>query len=240
MRRLLLLLLVLTAVGTGGRAGAEDAAKLLLPQAPLILFQDCPDCPQMVRLPSGLAMSRTHVTRAEFARFATETGFSQSGWGCVWQQPGIPQGDKHPVICVSWDDAQKFVAWLSKKAGHPYRLPTAEEMRYAALAGETTPYWWGQDIGRGRAACNGCSPGKPPQGTAPAGSFAANAFGVLDAVGNAWEWTASCHDQSCADRVLVGGSWANAPADLRAGHEIWNDPSIRSTTYGLRVVRDVE
>ena len=90
------------------------------------------------------------------------------------------------------------------------------------------------------AACNGCAPGKPPQGTVPVGSFQANPFGVLDAVGDAWQWTDSCHDQACSDRVLVGGSWANSPADMRAGYQIWNEPGIRSTTYGLRVVRDVQ
>jgi formylglycine-generating enzyme required for sulfatase activity len=240
MRRLTLALCVLIAAMAAQPAAGEDATRLILPQAPLILFQDCPDCPQMVRLPSGLAMSRTHVTKAEFSRFAAETGFSQSGWGCVWQQPGIDQTDRHPVVCVSWNDAQKFVAWLSTKAGHPYRLPKLPEMQYAALAGETTPYWWGQDVGRGRAACNGCGAGKVPKSTVPVGSFEANAFGILDAVGNAWQWTDACHGKSCADRVLVGGSWANSPADLRAGHQIWNDPNIRSTTYGIRVVRDVQ
>src|ERR1700722_13232641 len=81
----------------------------VLPRAPLVTFRDCPDCSEMVVLPTALAIGRTPVTRAQFARFAEETGFKQEGWGCSWTSPEYPQTDGDPVTCVSWADAQKYV-----------------------------------------------------------------------------------------------------------------------------------
>ena len=106
-----------------------------------------------------------HVTIANpFAigrREVTFTDWDQcvAGGGCNY--PANDHGfgrDTRPVIDVSWDDAQMFVRWLSQKTGKIYRLPSEAEWEYAARAGSTTAYWWGKDVGKGRANCADCSP----------------------------------------------------------------------------------
>jgi formylglycine-generating enzyme required for sulfatase activity len=234
--------ILLLAIGIAGlgpaRALAEDG--FVLPHAAWITFRDCPVCSEMVVLPSGLAIGRTPVTKAQFAAFARETGFRQAGWGCVWTDAEFKQGEDHPAVCVSWTDATAYAAWLARKTGKPYRLPTVEELRSAAMAGETGPYWWGQSIGANRANCNGCGSRWDNLGTAPVGSFKPNPYGVFDAVGNVWQWTSTCHAEGCGDRVLVGGAWSSSPAQLRVATVIWNEPDYRLNSYGFRVVRDAE
>jgi formylglycine-generating enzyme required for sulfatase activity len=210
----------------------------ILPKAHLVTFRDCPDCLEMVVLPSALSMSRSTVTRAQFSHFAKETGFSQVGWGCSWTTPEFRQSDDDPVTCVSWADAQKFAEWVTKKTGHAYRLPTLEELKYAAMAGETGFYWWGQSVGVNRANCKGCGSIWDNAGTSPVASFKPNSYGIFDPVGNVWQWTGSCTTEQCIDHFLFGGSWASVPADLKVDARIWNDRNYRLNTYGIRLVRD--
>ena len=96
-----------------------------------------------------------------------------SGWGRSQQ----------PVINVNWDDAQQYVAWLSKMTGKTYRLLTEAEYEYAARAGTTTAYPWGDDIGKDNANCNGCGSQWDNQQTAPVGRSPPNKFGLYDMVG---------------------------------------------------------
>jgi hypothetical protein len=96
------------------------------------------------------------------------------------------------LINVSWNDAQAYVAWLSKKTGKRYRLLTEPEYEYATRAGMQTAYPWGNDIGEGNANCDGCGSRWDFKQTAPVGSFAANAFGLYDMVGDVWAWTEDC------------------------------------------------
>jgi formylglycine-generating enzyme required for sulfatase activity len=219
-------------------APAMAQQKFVLPEAPRQTFSDCKDCPTMVVLPSGLAMSQTPVTKAQFTLFVKETNFTQQDWGCVWGDPEFPQAQNHPVVCVSWNDAAAFAAWLAGKSGKAYRLPTLDEMRYAAAGGESTPYWWGQDAGSNRANCRQCGSKWDGKGTAPVASFRANRYGIGDAVGNVWIWTSSCHDPACKERMLFGGAWSSPPSDLRASRAIWNETGLRFNTYGFRVVID--
>ena len=139
---------------------------------------------------------------------------SDSGWG----------RGRQPVINVTWDDAKRYVAWLSRMTGKPYRLLTEAEWEYAARAGTQTAYSWGDEIGKGNANCDGCGSQWDNKQTAPVGSFAANAFGLYDMHGNVWEWVEDCfHDNyegapddgsawtadgDCNSRVLRGGSWS--------------------------------
>ena len=103
-------------------------------------------------------------------------------------------GDRAPVTWVSQRDAQGFIRWLNKKEGtRTYRLPTEAEWEYAARAGTTTRYSWGNAIGRNRANCNGCGSQWDNKRPAPVGSFAANPFGLYDMHGNVKEWVEDCY-----------------------------------------------
>jgi formylglycine-generating enzyme required for sulfatase activity len=139
---------------------------------------------------------------------------------------------RRPMVNVSWDDAQAYVVWLSKMTGQSYRLVTEAEWEYAARAGTTTAYYWGDEIGKNNADCDGCGSQWDNKETAPVGSFAPNKFGLYDMAGNAWEWVDDCwHDDyrgapvdgsawepnDCADyHVVRGGSWYSPPELLRS------------------------
>ena len=135
------------------------------------------------------------------------------------------------MIDVSWEDAVAYAEWLSVQTGERYRLPSEAEWEYAARAGSTTKYGWGNDIGHNRANCGGCGSQWDDEKTAPVGSFNPNAFGLHDMHGNLWEWVQDCWNGSyqgapadgsawtsgdCERRVLRGGSWYNRPGNLRA------------------------
>jgi formylglycine-generating enzyme required for sulfatase activity len=169
----------------------------------------------------SFAIAKFNVTRRQFSIFAKETGFI--GKGCKifnghnwivnsdadWQNPGFRQTDQDPVICISWDDTQKFIAWLNSKVSSgskSYRLPTEEEWEYAARAGTTTPTYWGsdrtlqceyenaRDLSKEKAGLDGphvnCDVGYLR--TAPVGSFQPNPWGFFDMLGNAYQWVSDC------------------------------------------------
>lgn len=127
-----------------------------------------------------------------------------------WRNPGFKQGEDHPVVNVTWNDAVAMCVWLSKVEGKKYRLPTEAEWEYAARAGTRTQYYTGDDPQSLLAAANVFDADAAKNWakwqsyalagsdgfafTSPAGSFAPNAFGLYDMHGNAWEWTADWHD----------------------------------------------
>ncbi len=172
-------------------------------------------------------------------------GVADSGWGHGQQ----------PVINVTWDDAQHYVAWLSKMTGKTYRLLTESEYEYAARAGATTTYPWGDDIGIGNSNCKGCGSRWDNTQTAPVGSFAANAFGLFDMVGNVWGWVEDCVNNNydsaptdgsawiergdCKNRIVRGGSWNNTPANLRCATRVGISPGFRDNLLGFRVARTI-
>jgi formylglycine-generating enzyme required for sulfatase activity len=193
------------------------------------------------------AMSRYEVTFAEYDLFAEATGRKKpddQGW----------EGGNRPVMNVSWNDASAYAEWLSVQTGKQYRLPTEAEWEYAARAGTETKYWWGNDIGKNRAACEGCGAQwgwDAEQMTAPVGSFAPNPFGLYDTVGNVWEWVADSwhnnYEGAPSDgsvwkgnnrRLFRGGSWADLPEDSRAA--VRDSESSDSLNYalGFRVVTE--
>jgi formylglycine-generating enzyme required for sulfatase activity len=146
---------------------------------------------------------------------------------------------------VSWDDAKAYVSWLKNQTGSEYRLLSEAEWEYAARAGTTTKYHWGNSFDEGRAN-NGA-------GTVPVGRYEANRFGLHDMLGNVWEWVEDCwHDSyagaptdgrawtsgdGCSRRVLRGGSWVNYPRVLRAADRDWNGDGNRLDFIGFRVAR---
>ena len=232
-----------------------------------------------VSIAAPFAIGRHEVTVAEFGQFVDDTGHSagnscrtyeggsfEDRAGRGWRNPGFGQNGRHPVTCVSWDDAQAYVAWLSPETGEEYRLPSESEWEYAARAGTATARYWGEgESGQCRHA-NGADPSTKERypvwwsmascrdghgHTAPAGSFGANGWGLHDVLGNVWEWTEDCWNDSyagapsdgdareygdCGVRVLRGGSWASRPSDLRAAFRFW-DSGDRYYDGGFRVAR---
>ena len=183
----------------------------------------------MVVLAGGrLAMGRYEVTVGEYRAFASATG--GGGNDCLngdwWQNPGFSQTDRHPVPCVSWDDAQAYVSWLSRTTGATYRLPTEAE--------------WGQAAAGSEPGCDLLGRGTRPNGTCPVGASVANAAGLSDMVGNVWEWTQDCFEGDCVRRVLRGGSWYGIAQFLRPGARTWFRAGYRIDYVGFRVSRTLD
>ena len=230
-------------------------------------FRDCPECPEMVVVPAGSyrmgSEGQQHEVTigAPFAVGKYEVTFTE--WDACVHDGGCPRGNniagdrgwgrgQRPVIRVSWDDAQRYVQWLSRKTKKPYRLLSESEWEYAARAGTETAYSWGNEIGVNRANCNGCGSQWDNRQTAPVGSFAANAWGLHDMHGNVWEWVEDCWNDSyagsprdgsawrsgnCTVRVLRGGSWGREPSVLRAAYRYGFTSGLRYFGLGFRVAR---
>ena len=165
------------------------------------------------------------------------------------------EGDRgrQPVIDVSWDDAKRYVAWLARVTGKPYRLLTEAEYEYAARAGTTTEYPWGDKLGTNNANCAGCGSRWDRNGTAPVGSFSPNGFGLYDMVGNVNEWLEDCghgnylnapEDGSawlsggdCTSRMVRGGSWVEAPHSVRSTSRKSGSTDFVTTNLGFRIAR---
>ena len=144
-----------------------------------------------------------------FAEFGPERGGCGEVDGCPQEQRASDTGSrraKQPLTWVSWDDAKTYTAWLSKMTGKEYRLLTEAEYEYAARAGTTTAYYWGEEIGNNNANCRGCGQWGGRQ-TAPVGSFAANAFGLYDMLGNVFEWVEDCYHRNYNGAPMDGSAW---------------------------------
>ena len=244
-------------------------------------FKECTRCPGMVVVPAGSFLMGSPssadtedadtdefpqhpVTIAQrFAVSAFEVTFEN--WDTCYELGGCRlrpddygwgRGDR-PVILVDWDDAQQYVGWLSQQTGKTYRLLSEAEWEYAARAGTSTSYSWGNDIkvdDKAMANCFACGSQWDDKETAPVGSFAANAFGLHDALGNVWEWVDDCYHTSydgapadgsawqtndCNQRVIRGGSWGDPPQLLRAAYRLRGPVGTRYGGLGFRVARDL-
>jgi formylglycine-generating enzyme required for sulfatase activity len=161
---------------------------------------------------------------------------------------------QRPVSNVSWDDAQRYVAWLSKMTGKPYRLLTEAEYEYATRAGAQTVYPWGDDIGKGNANCFGCGSKWDGKEVAPVGSFPPNKFGLYDMVGNQWQWVEDCfhptYEGAPTDgsawttkcliesrHVIRAGSFLTPPQYLRSAGRFGGTTILKNFGPGLRVAR---
>lgn len=211
------------------------------------------------------ALGRYAVTVGQYRKFVEVTGHRHEGgmyvwtgseWkqdpGKSWQDPGFAQADRHPVVGVNWHDAVAYCEWLAKATGKPYRLPSEAEWEYAARAGTTTRYAWGDAITPKNANYFESKLGK----TSEVGAYPPNPWGLYDVHGNVWEWVEDVwHENykgapvdgsawtevegkdSSRNRVVRGGSWDDGPGDCRSAFRIWYQPDYRSNYLGFRVAR---
>jgi len=132
-------------------------------------------------------------------------------------------------VCVTWDDAQDYVQWLSKKTGEHYRLLTEAEWEYAARAGTTTAYWWGDSASHeyanyGTDTTNGMGVvlGRDKWiATSPVGSFPPNPFGLYDMHGNVLQWVEDCLSDSYSNVPLDGAAYISEDT-LKMQEDIWS------------------
>jgi formylglycine-generating enzyme required for sulfatase activity len=233
-----------------------------------------------VRITRAFEMGVHEVTNGQFEAFVGATGYRteaerdvEGGFGIDfetatviqdpdtdWRNPGFPgfrPGPDHPVLMVSWADAEAFCRWLSAEESRTYRLPTEAEWEYAARGGTTTAYWTGADPTGLATAGNTADAGlraKVGRATwtaawddgfpflAPVGSFRPNLFGLHDVHGNVWEWCldwygADAYGRSPAEdpkgpptgrfRTIRGGGWWNDAKQNRSAQRIYFEPTFR-------------
>jgi formylglycine-generating enzyme required for sulfatase activity len=176
----------------------------------------------------------------DFRAFAEDAGYKteaeKAGEKNTWKDLADTQTEDHPISKVSWNDAQAFCAWLSKKEGKNYRLPTEAEWEYACRAGTKTRYYSGDDVESLRGVGNAGS-----SSTTPVGEFKANAFGLYDMHGNVYEWCQDLYEKGKTDRVYRGGGydWCDDPErHCRSAFRGRYEPSARYHWLGFRVARD--
>ncbi|HEY5803334.1 MAG TPA: formylglycine-generating enzyme family protein [Lysobacter sp.] len=231
----------------------------------------------------SFALGTVEVTKAQYAAFVRATGRPTTG-GCItdrrhhgdwqpdaettWKDPGFTQAENHPVLCVSWDEAQAYIDWLNTRTTGGYRLPSEAEWEYVARAGSVTAYPWGAEAGDGCADANGgdatmtdaypgfvlspCRDGA--LNTAPVGSYRVNAFGVHDMIGNTSEWIEDCATMSydalpldgkpqmtgdCSKHLVRGGSWGTYPKDYRSANRMRYAHDARDDSIGIRVAKSL-
>ena len=263
-------------LGSDRRVSRDEAPVLRVGER----FSDCAECPELVVVPAGSFMMGSPSSEegryddegpqhrvtipSPLAVGVYEVTFTEwdacvSAGGCGGYRPDAWDGDRgsRPVLDVSWDDAQAYVDWLSRRTGESYRLLSESEWEYVARGGSRTAYWWGGSVGWDRANCVGCGSLWDGEQTAPVGSFGANGFGLHDVSGNVDEWVEDCwHGDyrgapadgsamwtprgDCRLRVLRGGSWLSVPRDLRSAGRSSYSAGNRSGLIGFRVSRTLE
>jgi sulfatase modifying factor 1 len=230
-----------------------------------------------VRITRPFEIGAHEVTNAQFRAFAEVTAYEteaqldvEGGLGlglgidferavvvrhvhADWRNPGFPgflPGPDHPVLLVSWQDAEAFCRWLSTKEGRTYRLPTEAEWEYAARAGTNTPWWTGGDpaaLATGGNTADVALRTKVPRAKwsagwtdghaflAPVGSFEPNAFGLHDVHGNVWEWCLDWYGSDARATSPVDDPQGPATGSFRAarGGSWWNDATLNRSAQRL-------
>jgi formylglycine-generating enzyme required for sulfatase activity len=189
-----------------------------------------------------ILMSKTEFTVGEWKLYLRAEGYPE------WRQPDpkmFMQTDEHPVVKVSWNDAMKFCEWLSKVSGKHWRLP--KETEWEAAVGKMK-YPWGdyyppkkEDGNYAILADGKDDPAKVGvdgvKGTAPVGSFRANALGFYDLGGNVWEWMQDGYDEKDpkANRRIRGGSWNDGASSAVVSYRVAYYAVSRNNSFGIRV-----
>lgn len=202
------------------------------------------ELPQVLVDLQGFSISRYEVTVAEYQAFAKATGREMPGK--YWE------GEKMPIVNVSWHDAVEYTEWLSTQTGRQYRLPSEREWEYAASSGIKAKFPWGEELGKNKANCASCYSRWDNKQPAPVGSFEPNHLGLYDVIGNVAEWTAACYHPSykdtpttvqlwgggnCAKRMIRGGSFRTYLNVIRLTKRKAYNPKARSDELGFRVAR---
>lgn len=232
-----------------------------------------------VTLTEPIAIGKFEITLDQFAAFVEETGFEvgdlcrvfvpdarPSEWPLVkgsFRAPGFRVTGAHPVVCANWHDATAYTQWLASKTGRRYRLPTESEWEYAARAGTTTAYSFGDDVSKlcefarfadGDSSFpwrSGCHGGTFEPGTLRVGMLAPNPWGLFDMHGNAWEWTEDCwtsdsrllpvdgsayrRPEDCERRSVRGGGWGAERRLVRSAARRAQPADARYYHVGFRV-----
>jgi sulfatase modifying factor 1 len=199
-----------------------------------------------VTLTQGFYMQTTEVTQGQWKAVMGKVNNPSDFIDC---------GDNCPVENVSWDDVQGFIKKLNQREGRNFRLPTEAEWEYAARAGTTTPFAFGNCLSTDQANYNGnypgsnCAKGEYRKKTIPVAGLKANVWGLYDMHGNVWEWCQDWHGDypsgSATDpkgpssgsyRVLRGGSWIMVAWDCQSAIRIKLLPVNRGRNFGFRLV----
>jgi formylglycine-generating enzyme required for sulfatase activity len=260
------------------RAGATVVllAALAMPAAagaprPGEVLRDCAECSEVVVVPAGsfvmgssgrykyekpahrvtiarpFAMGRYEITFEEWQACVDDGGCEKAPNDHEWGR------GRRPVINISWIEATNYAAWLSRRTGHVYRLPSEAEWEYAARAGTTTQYSWGDEVGDGKANCRTCAPIISHE-TYPVGSYDANPWGLFDVHGNVWEWVEDCWNRThkgapddgtartggkCRYRVTKSGSWYYMAHNVRSAYRGKFIGGAFSYGISFRVLREL-
>jgi serine/threonine-protein kinase PpkA len=213
----------------------------------------------------GFFMGKYEITVSQWRSFIAATDYKTDAEGDVggkkgcysyhfdkwdyhyassWRLPGFSQTDKDPVICVSYNDVNRYIAWLNQVSGKQYRLPTFTEQEYAARGGAETNRYWGNERddkaclyenfmaeGEGWRTFFPCEDGKIH--TAPVGSYKPNPYGFHDIMGNVMELLSDSHN---GQHFAGGGCWYSNPDEVKDPSIVSLEVNDRSSIIGFRLV----
>ena len=186
-------------------------------------------------------MQTTPVTVAQYRAFCAEKRGGQMPPEPVYKSVNFNQNwslGNHPMVNVTFKDAQEFCAWVAAKTGRRVHLPTEQEWEKAARGVDGKKYSWGNEdpteANAGRLLWS--SLGSEKSRTNPVGQFPANEFGLFDMAGNVWQWCDSLYDGEHDWRVVRGGSWSSfdLPVAFRAAYRYGTNPVYRNFFSGFR------
>jgi len=237
-------------------------------------FRDCQGfCPEMVSVPAGeyemgadrhdkhhvaikaFALSRSPITRGEFARFVNETDYDmgdscnvllKNQWwfrdGYGWRNPGFAQDDDEPVVCVSWKAANAYAQWLSARTGQHYYLPSEAQWEYVATYNQRDQAG-GKELIEGAENQPARSPCDAHCHTLPVYRSSANALGLYDVLGNVYAWTEDCIHSVLENAPNDGSAWLGTvepePAPPPGGLEVIRPTGIRQGDCVWRMYRGI-
>jgi len=235
-------------------------------------FQDCQFCPVMVTIPAGDFMMGNddfdpiHLVTINYNLAVAQFETTYREWqDCVDDEAciALPKSkrskvnrDKKPVVDITWYDAKSYVKWLSHKTGQNYRLLSESEWEYAARAGTTTVFYWGDELGKNNANCDDCDPDWEGSHPVAGGAQLANPFGLYDMLGNVSEWVEDCAwdtsyrgaptdgsawvKEKCRYRGLRGGAYITHHQFIRSANRYEMQAKDKNFSNGLRVARTLK